>query len=73
MAKNAKGKKWLCLDLLRCINGVIKAPKFRIHSTLAALQVIERGEYCFSFDLKLAYLQVKVNKNFLKYLGFAID
>ena len=68
-----RGQKRLCLDLSRCINSVIKAPKFRIESTLAALQVIEKGEYCFSFGLKSVYLQIKVNENFLKYLGLAID
>ena len=73
VGSSAKGKKCLCLDLSRCVNGVIKAPKFKIESSFAALQVIERGDYCFSFDLKSAYLQVKVNENFLKYLGFAID
>ena len=30
VARNARGKKWLCLDLSRCINGIMKAPKFRI-------------------------------------------
>ena len=70
---NAKGKRWLCIDLSRCVNKVIKAPKFKIESTFAALQVIEKGDYCFSFDLKSAYLQVKLNENFLQYFGFALD
>ena len=61
MASNSKGKKRLCLDLSRCVNQVIKAPKFRIESTLAALQVIEKDNYLFSFDLKSGYLQVNVN------------
>ena len=61
VAKNARGKRRLCIDLSRCLNKVIKAPKFKIESTIAALQVIEKGDYCFSFDLKSAYLQVKLN------------
>ena len=73
MASNSKGKKRLCLDLPRCVNQAIKAPKFRIESTLVALQVIEKDDYLFSFDLKSAYLQVNVNENFLKYLGFGIE
>ena len=36
-----------------------------------ALQVIEE-EYMFSFDLKLAYYQIKVSRNFIKYFGFLI-
>ena len=63
----------MCIDLSRCVNKVIKAPKFKIESTIAALQVIEKGDYCFSFDLKSAYLQVKLNENFLQYFGFAVD
>ena len=55
------------MDLSRCVNKVIKAPKFKIESTVAALQVVEQGDYMFSFDLKSAYLQIRVNENFLKY------
>ena len=51
----------------------MKALKFKLKSTLAALQVIEKEEYMFSFDLKSAYHQIKVNENFIKYLGFAIE
>ena len=54
------------------MNQVIKAPKFRITLTLAALQVIEKDDYLFSFYLKSAYLQVNVNENFLQYFGFGI-
>ena len=35
--------------------------------------MIEKGDYCFSFDLKSAYLQVKLNENFLQYFGFAVE
>ena len=35
--------------------------------------MIEKDDFCFSFDLKSAYLQVKLNKNFLQYFGFTID
>ena len=40
VAINARGKRRLCIDLSRCVNKVIKAPKFKIESTIAALQVI---------------------------------
>ena len=49
------------------------APKFKLESILAVLQVIEKEEYMFSFDLKLAYHQIRMNENFTKYLGFAIE
>ena len=47
VAKNAKGKHRLCIDLSRCVNDVIRAPKFKIQLTLPALQVIERGDWLF--------------------------
>ena len=45
VAVNTKGKKRLCLDLLRCNNKVAKAPRFRIESTQAALQIVERNYF----------------------------
>ena len=53
--KECQREKQLCIDLSRCVNKVIKAPKFKIESMVAALQVIEKGDYCFSFNLKSAY------------------
>ena len=73
VAVNAKGKRRLCLDLSRYMNKIVKAPKFKLESTLAALQVIEKEEYMFSFDLKSAYHQIRMNENFTKYLGFTIE
>ena len=49
VAVNAKGKRRLCLDLSRYMNKIVKAPKFKLESTLAALQVIKKVEYMFSF------------------------
>ena len=73
VAENARGKRRLCIDLSRCVNSVVKSPKFKIESTVAALQVVEQDDYMFSFHLKLAYLQVKINENFTKYFGFAAE
>ena len=73
VAKNAKGKRRLCIDLSRCVNKVIKAPKFKIQSTMAALQIVEKGDWLFSFDLKSAYLQVPINENFVNWFGFSIE
>ena len=44
VAKNAKRKRRLCIDLSRCVNKVIRAPKFKIQSTMSALQVVEKGD-----------------------------
>ena len=73
VAANARGKRRLCIDLSRCVNCVVKSPKFKIESTVAALQVVEPGDFMFSFDLKSAYLQVRINPNFTKYFGFAAE
>ena len=40
---------------------------------MAALQVVEEGDYMFLFDLKSAYLQVKINDNFTQYFSFAAE
>lgn len=73
LASNSKGKMRLCLDLCRCVNQVINALKFRIESTMASLQVIEKDDYLLSFDLKSPYLQLIVYENFLQYFGFGIE
>merc|ERR1711873_189653 len=73
VAMNAKGKRRLCLDLSRYMNRIVKAPKFKLESTLAALQVIEKDDYMFLFDLKSAYHQIRMNKNFTKYLSYEIE
>ena len=48
-------------------------PKFKIQSTVYALQVVEKGDWLFSFDLKSAYLQVPINDNYVKWFGFCIE
>ena len=67
VAKNARGKRRLCIDLSSCVNKVLKAPKFRVQSMMAALQIVEKDGWLFLFDFKSAYLQVPINKNFTKW------
>ena len=73
VAFNAKRKPRLCIDLSQCYNMHSKAVKFRIESTQEVLKVIKKGDWMASFDLKSANLQVPVNENFVKYLGFAVE
>ena len=49
VAKNARGKKRLCLDLSRCVNGVVKAPKFRIESTFCSSASYREGGLLLQF------------------------
>ena len=72
VASNAVGKLRLCIDLSRHLNEVTKAPKFRIESTRDALQVVNKGDWAFSFDLKSAYHQIPIHDSYHKYLGFKI-
>ena len=48
-------------------------PKFKIQSMMADLQIVEKDDWLFSFDLKSAYLQVPINENFTKFFGFSIE
>ena len=73
VATNSKSKKRLCIDLSRKYNGLSEAKKFKIESTKQALQVIRRGDWMFSFDLKSAYLMIPVHPRFTRYLGFAVE
>ena len=57
----------------RQVNKVVKAPKFRIESTIEALQVAKQGDWGFAFDLKSAYHQVPLHPDFYKYFGFKIE
>ena len=38
-----------------------------------ALQIIRRGDWMFSFDLKSAYLMIPVHPRLTRYLGFAVE
>ena len=40
---------------------------------MVALQIVEKDNWLFSVDLKSAYLQVPINKNFTKFFGFGIE
>lgn len=73
VASNAVDKLRLCIDMSRQVNKVVKAPKFRIESTVEALQVAKQGDWGFAFDLKSAYHQVPLHPDFYKYFGFKIE
>ena len=72
VASNAVGKLRLCIDLSRHLNEVTRAPKFKIESTRDALEVVQRGDWAFSFDLKSAYHQIPIHDSYHKYLGFKV-
>ena len=50
-----KREKEVVFGSVKMHEQALKAPKYKIESMLAALQVVEKEEFMFSFDLKLAY------------------
>ena len=73
VAINDRGKRRLCIDLSRYVNEYTLAIKFRIESTVQFLQVVEQGDYMWSFDLKSAYHQIEMFEPHWRYLGLAIE
>ena len=67
-------KKRLCLDQSRYINKEFAIKKkFRIESTEAFKEVVEKGWYMVCFDLKSAYHHIALNKVYWKYFGFSLE
>ena len=54
-------KLHLCIDLSRCFNMQCDVQNFKIESTVLAQASIDPLDFMFSFNLKLAYLQVPMN------------
>ena len=73
VATNKVGKRRLCLDLSRKVNVHSRAPKFKIRSLQEAANVVEPGDFGFSFDLRSFYHQIPVREDQRTYLGFAIE
>ena len=46
---------------------------FKILRTKEVWQLIEPDGNIFGFDMRSAYLNVKVNNNYFKYLEFALE
>ena len=69
VAKNAT-KLRLVLDL-RHINQHIALDKIKFEDWKTALQLLKKGDYLYSFDLKSGYHHISIHKDFHKYLGFS--
>ena len=72
VATNSKGKRRLCIDLSRHVNEKSLARKFRIESTKAFLEVVNKGDYMYSYDLKSAFHQIPIFEQHQKYLGLCV-
>ena len=73
VAVNKKGKRRLCLDLSRKVNECAKAPKFKIRSLKEVANLVEKGDYGFSFDLSSFYHQIPIHPDYRGYLGLAVE
>ena len=73
VAINKRGKKRLCLDLSRSVNKFAKAPKFKIRSLKEVANLVEKGDYGFSFDLRSFYHRIPIHPDYRGYLGLAVE
>ena len=68
VAANSRGK--LCLVLnLRYLNQFLWFDKFKYEDLHTAMQLFERGDYLFAFDLILGYHHINIFEPHRKFLG----
>ena len=70
VVRNAKGKLRLVLDL-RYVNQFLPKQKFKYEGLDLVVQMFEKEDYFFTFDLKSGYHHVDIHEDFWKYLGFS--
>ena len=70
VVESSGGKKRLVINL-RHLNRLLWKQKFKYEDLRVAMLLFERGDYLFSFDLKLGYHHVDIAPSHCKYLGFA--
>ena len=69
VAVQPSGKEGLILDLSHLNNFIVKSNvKYEVLKTV--LQLLKKGDYVFSFDLKSAYHNVDIFEEHRKYLSF---
>ncbi len=64
-------KKRLCLDGSRYINLLLPRESFRMTTVQLAAEMIEEGDWQFTYDLESAYFHVMIAEKDRDYLGFA--
>jgi len=70
IASNKTGKKRLCIDLSRHENIACDAKKFTIESVREFTKTVNKGSWCWYYDLKSAFHHIRVIKKHRKFLGF---
>ena len=67
---NAKGKRWLVIDL-RYVNQYLQLSKFKYEGLNLIPTLFFKGDYMFTFDLKSGYHHVDIHEDSQTYLGFS--
>lgn len=70
VAKNRNGKSRLVLDC-RHINPHLHKFKYRYEDALVAKEMLQKGDFIFTFDLKSAYHHIEIFNDHRKFLGFS--
>ena len=65
-------KRRMILDVSK-INKFIVCPKFKMISIQQVRQVVQKGNFVTSIDLKDAYWHIPIMKSFQKFLAFEVD
>ena len=68
VASNSQGKLRLVLNL-RYLNQYLWVDKFKYEDLRTAMQLFQRGDYLFSFDLKSGYHHISIFEPHWKFLG----
>ena len=70
VVSNAKGKQRLVIDL-RYVNQCLVHYKFKYEGLNVIPSLFQRGDFMITFDLKLGYHHVDINRDCWSYLGFS--
>lgn len=70
VVSNDKGKRRLVIDL-RYVNKFLLKHKFKYEGLDIAAQILEKGEFFATFDLKSGYHHVDIHPDYWQFLGFS--
>ena len=69
----AEGKKLRLVLDLRHVNSYLVKLKFKYEDLRSLSQMLEQGDWFFTWDLKSGYHYVDIHPDHYKYLGFAFE
>ena len=70
VVENSVGKKRLVINLQH-FNRFLWKQRFKYEDLIVAMNLFEKGDYLFSFDLKAGYHHIDIAEEHCKYLGFS--